>query len=142
MSTCCSGSGHDNTRHIRSECPINGNMYRQVSSDTILHHLDKPWLHPLDEQTYFFCDDPECEVVYFAENKTIIKKSQLRTRVGIKEQDDNALLCYCFDVSRLEARTADTARNFVIQQTRRSACSCLTSNPSGRCCLKDFPKGK
>jgi hypothetical protein len=115
-------------------------MYLEVSRETILHHLDKPWLHSLGEQKYFFCHDPECEVVYFTENNTVIKKSQLRTRVGIKEQDDSALICYCFDVSRLDARTTKEAKAFVIQQTKESACTCATSNPSGRCCLKDFPK--
>ncbi len=114
-------------------------MYLEVPRETILHHLDKPWLHPLKEQKYFFCHDPECDVVYFTEDHNVINKSQLRTRVGIKEQDDNALICYCFGVSKKEAREA---KAFVIQQTKTSACACTTRNPSGRCCLKDFPKFK
>ena len=114
-------------------------MYLEVSRTTILHHLDKPWLHSLKEQKYFFCHEPQCEVVYFAEDDTVIRKSQLRTRVGIKEQDDNALICYCFGVSK---KYAKEAKAFVIQQTKESACSCTTSNPSGRFCLKDFPKDK
>jgi hypothetical protein len=28
----------------------------------------------------------------------------------------------------------------VMAQTKAGLCSCDTSNPSGRCCLKDFPK--
>jgi len=141
MSDCCPTSPK-RPRPSKCECPENGNIYLEVSSKTILHHLNKPWMHSLGEQKYFFCHDPECEVVYFAEDHSVIKKSQLRTRVGIKEQDDDALTCYCFGVSNIEARTLKEAKAFVIQQTKESACSCTTSNPSGRCCLKDFPKDK
>lgn len=139
MSDCCSAN---KPKPSKCECPENGSMYLEVSKETILHHLDRPWRHKLKEQKYFFCHDPECEVVYFTEDCSVIRKSQLRTRVGIKEQDDSALTCYCFGVSNLEARTVKEAKAFVIQQTKESACSCATSNPSGRCCLKDFPKNK
>ena len=28
----------------------------------------------------------------------------------------------------------------IVEQTKNARCSCETSNPSGRCCLKVFPK--
>jgi hypothetical protein len=30
----------------------------------------------------------------------------------------------------------------VIEQTRLHNCACDVRNPSGRCCLKDFPKAE
>jgi hypothetical protein len=59
--------------------------------------------------------------------------------VGIKEAAADALLCYCYGVTRAVALSDTAARAFVVAQTRRGLCSCETSNPSGRCCLKDFP---
>lgn len=141
MSDCCTSTCKKKLKPTRSECPVNGQNYLEVPRKTILQHIDKPWLHDVKEQKYFYCHDPECEVVYFSEDNTVINKSQLRTRIGIKEPaDSDALTCYCFGVSNMEARTQPEAKAFVIQQTKESACSCTTSNPSGRCCLKDFPK--
>lgn len=94
----------------------------------------------LKEQHYYFCDDKNCDVVYYAADDTIITKSMLRDRVGIKEPDDNALICYCFGVTRAQARSNKSIKAFVIEQTKNARCTCKTSNPSGRCCLKDFPK--
>jgi hypothetical protein len=140
MPDCCSTSSQDKSGSAKYKCPVNGNAYLEVARKTVLHHIDRPWLHLLDEQKYFYCDDPACEVVYFAEDNTVINRSQVRTRIGAKEQAANALLCYCFGISNLEANTILETRAFVIEQTKRSLCSCTTSNPSGRCCLEDFPK--
>lgn len=89
---------------------------------------------------FFFCDDPSCDVVYFGDDGSTILKQQLRTGVGVKEAGDNALLCYCFGVSRRDFQLDPSTRDFVVVQTKTGLCSCDTRNPSGRCCLKDFPK--
>lgn len=140
MSDCCSAPGPSPQSSSRHRCPHNGQAYAQVAASTLLHHLQQPWLQSLKDQRYYFCDDPDCEVVYFGEDDSVINKSQLRTRVGIKENDPDALICYCFGISRQQAETCPEAKAFVIEQTRQSVCACETRNPSGRCCLKDFPK--
>jgi len=48
-------------------------------------------------------------------------------------------VCYCFGVSRSDFRNDPATKDYVIAQTKAGLCSCDTSNPSGRCCLKDFP---
>jgi len=50
------------------------------------------------------------------------------------------MLCYCFGVSSADFERNPATRDFVMAQTKANLCSCETSNPSGRCCLKDFPK--
>jgi len=30
-------------------------------------------------------------------------------------------------------------KDFVVEQTKADVCACDIRNPSGRCCLKDFP---
>ena len=139
MADCCASSDITSAPRGKHRCQINGQMYSEVSARTIAHHVKQSWLMNRKRQRYFFCDDPDCEVVYFGEDGSTILKSQLRTAVGVKESSDNALLCYCFGIAKADA-TNPATREYVLQQTKLGLCSCESSNPSGRCCLKDFPK--
>ncbi|OYY62483.1 MAG: hypothetical protein B7Y50_00440 [Hydrogenophilales bacterium 28-61-11] len=114
--------------------------YSTVSARTIVHHIQHSWQWDGKDQRYFFCEDPACDVVYFGEDDSVILKSQLRTAVGAKEASDHAMLCYCFGVTKADVRNDSGIRAFVLRQTRLGLCSCDTRNPSGRCCLKDFPQ--
>lgn len=140
MSDCCntdSSTGYPK----KAVCPVNGQAYQHVERKTLLHHLQKPWLIDLPEQGYYFCDSPDCDVVYFGQDKTTFTQAELRTAVGQKSLNDNRTLCYCFDVNLDDVtKRLGAARNFVISQTRDGSCDCEIRNPSGRCCLKDFPK--
>lgn len=119
------------------KCPVNGKVYKSVSPTTILHHINKPWNWQYKQQGYYFCDDPNCDVVYFAEDDTFFNKSSLRTEVGAKENKADSLICYCFGVSKAAALSPHI-KEFVIKNTKNKACACSIRNPSGRCCLKDF----
>ena len=140
MSDCCPSQQKTNQDLKRHCCPENGKQYLEVPYRTVLHHVKNPWDISLKEQRYYFCDDPRCEIVYFGFDNTCITQSMLRTKVGIKAKTDDALICYCFGVTKTEARSNKEAKAFVVEQTKNAKCSCETSNPSGRCCLKDFPK--
>jgi hypothetical protein len=135
MADCCNASVHPH-KHC---CPANGLEYAEVPARTIRHHLRAGWCWDDRGRRFFFCDDPACDVVYFSDDGAVILKTQLRTAVGVKETAANALLCYCFGVTRAAALNQPEARQFVLAQTRLGQCSCKTNNPSGRCCLKDFP---
>ena len=140
MSDCCSNLGSENTHPRKLCCPSNGIEYLEVSPRTIAHHIKESWAWIPSSARYFFCDDPVCNVVYFGDDGSVIFKSQLRTQVGVKEKMDNGLLCYCYGVSKVDIFRNPSIKDFVIGQTKAGLCSCKTSNPSGRCCLKDFPK--
>lgn len=140
MSSCCSSSASDSAHPNKGRCPGNGLEYSEVSATTIAHHIKEPWAWVPSAKHYYFCDAADCDVAYFGDDNSVVLKSQLRTRVGVKERGEHDLLCYCFGVSRADFERNPTTREFVIAQTRAGACSCDTSNPSGRCCLKDFPK--
>ncbi len=144
--SCCSSTEvtiKEDTSPKRYICPKNGKEYLQVPFSTVLQHLKKPWNQDSlisNEKKHYFCSDPDCEVVYFDENNSIIKKTDLRTLVGIKEpQNDDAMACYCFDITLAEAKSDSSLKKYVINQTKNNFCSCESRNPSGRCCLKDFP---
>ena len=140
MSDCCSTSCDSDGVPKTHRCPVNGKVYKAISLKTVLHQIAEPWCWDGLQDTYFFCDDPDCEVVYFAQDDSVIKKSDLRMPEGAKEGSKGALLCYCFGVSFHDAVENPEIRQFVIEQTKKGICACEIRNPSGKCCLKDFPK--
>jgi len=139
MSQSCTSENTATMYPKRYACPINGKTYSGVSSTTILHHVNEPWQWAGKQQGYYFCTDPDCNVVYYGQDGSLILKSELRTTVGVKEKSDESLVCYCFGVTKSKANN-EKVKNFVIIRTKEKACACSTHNPSGKCCLKDFPK--
>lgn len=137
MTNCCSSPDDSQPQPKKYRCPVNGKLYKSVLSTTILHHINEPWKWQNKSQGYYFCDDPNCEVVYFGEDDSTISKSSLRTEVGIKETNPKSLVCYCFGVSKAESSSQEI-KEFVIKNTKNKTCACTSRNPSGRCCLKDF----
>lgn len=135
-SNCCS-----TTPPKQGVCPVNGKSYHQVAMTTVMHHVSKPWQRQLVEQTYYYCDDPGCQVVYFGEDETLLTVADVRSIVGHKSTQSDRPVCYCFDVTQqdLEMHT-ESCRHFVINKTREATCHCEILNPAGRCCLRDFPK--
>jgi len=138
MSQCCNKS-ESNRYPKKYRCPVNGREYAAVGLSTILHHIQNPWHTALAEQGYYYCTDPNCKVVYFGQDDTVILKSQMRSKVFQKEQEPDRLVCYCFGVTLQQTRVQEI-RNFVVQKTKASQCACEIANPSGHCCLKDFLK--
>lgn len=108
---------------------------------TMAHHLKQPWARKAPDCRHFFCAAAGCDVVYFAENGKVFRVSDVRTAVGTKDASDTACICYCFGVSRADAWRDSGARDYVLAQTENRVCACDKMNPSGRCCLKDFPRG-
>lgn len=140
VSRCCSSPVPDGKGPRKHHCPANGREYSEVSLRTVAHHIARPWDWTPTAKGYYFCDDPECDVAYFGDDGSVVLKSQLRTRVGAKQRGGDGLLCYCFGVSRADFERDPGTKDFVTAQTKAGLCSCETSNPSGRCCLKDFPR--
>ncbi|MCG6938611.1 MAG: hypothetical protein LJE83_10655 [Gammaproteobacteria bacterium] len=140
MSYCCSTSCDTDINPKRHRCPVNGQEYKEVSAKTVLHHIKEPWAWEDKHQAYYFCDDPDCDVVYFGQDNSTIKTIALRTTVGIKEKNQNSTLCYCFGVSLASAKDNSKIMHFVTEKTKSGVCACETRNPSGKCCLQDFPK--
>ena len=139
MNSCRSSSGCDRNGPRKHHCPANDLEYSEVSVRTIVHHIAESWAWTPTAKQYYFCGDPECDVAYFWDDDSVVLKSQLRTRIGVKERSGDDLLCYCFGVSRADFERNPGTKDFVTAQTKAGMCYCETSNPSGRCCLKNFP---
>ncbi len=141
MSDCCEPFKNQAISSSRKlACPASGQLCTLVSSKTISHHLKQSWNWRSKDQAYYFCTDSECDIVYFGEDKSVIERSLLRTVVGIKSEFEEDLICYCYGVSLLDMKKDPSIRSFITKKTKNSECACDTRNPSGRCCLKDFPK--
>lgn len=146
MSDCCGNTCSNNSANEQNSlprkfaCPVNAQQYIEVEKKTILQHIKSPWENNLQEEKYYFCDDPNCDVVYFGLKGSVINKTELRTLIGKKEESEDALVCYCFGVSKALAAQNAKIKTYVTQQTKEKNCACDVRNPSGRCCLKDFPK--
>jgi len=143
MMTNCDLINNNKTTTLRkAACPINGLSYSRVKIKTILHQVKKPWQLNLLNQHYFFCDDPGCDVVYFGEDKSTLVRNDLRFSVGQKLQSQEKTICYCFDVQASDLdddKVQKKAKAFIIEQTKNALCDCEIRNPSGKCCLKNFP---
>ncbi len=130
MSDCCPTSNTETNSETNSKnkhpkkhtCPVNGKQYSEVSSTTILHHLNAPWNWAAKPQGYYFCTDPDCDVVYFGEDDSLILKSELRTKVGLKEKNGDALVCYCFGVSKTDAANERNQRLCDQEHQRKNMC--------------------
>jgi len=141
MDACCSPLGcHSSSHSKKHRCPANGQEYSEVSVRTIAHHIKTSWAWTPTASCYFFCEAPDCDIVYLGDDGSTIVTSQLRTRIGVKENNEDSQLCYCFGVCNSDFQHNPNIKDFVIKQTKAGLCSCETSNPSGRCCLKDFPR--
>lgn len=137
MTDCCSPSDKPQGPNKKHKCPESGKLYSSVPASTIFHHISEPWKWSSKDQNYYFCDDPKCDVVYFGEDNSVIYKSSLRTKVGVKEDNPDVLICYCFGISKADS-SSKRIKDFVVKNTKEKICACTTRNPSGRCCLKDF----
>ncbi len=142
MSHCCSSSRPDAGQPSKRHCPACSTECVEVSSRTIAHHIRFSWRWAPSAEGYYFCDNPDCDTAYFGDDGSVISKTALRVPSAVKDKKGEALLCHCFGVSRADFEREPSVRDFVVEQTKAGSCSCETSNPSGRCCLKDFPKSK
>jgi len=140
MSSCRPSSSRDSTDPKKLRCPANGNEYSEVSARTIAHHIHDAWCWQPTTNRYYFCDDPACDVVYFCDDGSTILKSQLRTRIGVKESSNDNLLCHCFGVTRGDFLADPTTKDFVIAQTKGRIVFMRHQQPIGTLLLKGLPQ--
>jgi hypothetical protein len=85
MADCRSSSEGSAAHADKHRCPVNGLEYSDVPARTIAQHIKQSWNWSGNGRRYYFCNDPDCDVVYFADDDSVILKSQLRIRVGVKD---------------------------------------------------------
>lgn len=138
VSDCCNTSSNKTSFAKKRICPSCSNTGGTVSPKTIQHHINQPWDWDEKPMGYYFCKTQTCETVYFGEDDSVISQSQVRTKIGLKQTTDDAIICYCYGVTKRHTKENTSAKTFVTEQTKAHHCACSERNPSGRCCLKDF----
>lgn len=141
MQECCDYP----PKRAAAVCPKNGKVCKPVPRVTVEALIRPEHAHSLASLPYFFCDSPDCDVVYVpASGERPITTKQLSVRVGIKEKDDPIPLCYCFDFDRkaiwddLRAKGTTDIPKIITQRIKAGECRCQVTNPRGNCCLGDI----
>lgn len=150
MTDCCSTSESAAPESGKTSgklpCVTCGAVARPVARQALLHQLKHSRLMAIPDVPFHFCAGPECDTVYFGKNEAVYRRDDLRQEVGQKSTDPDRVLCYCFDVTEsdvreeLEKSGQSQSKAFVMEQVKLKQCACEVRNPSGQCCLKDFPK--
>jgi hypothetical protein len=128
-------------------CRKCGHRGQRVSRQTIENMLTPESLSRLETGNYFFDASPDCDVVYFSnERDSYFTKHDIKVRVGIKETQDPIPLCYCFGHTaesvhaEVESIGTSTVVERITQQVSAGNCACEVKNPSGRCCIGEVNK--
>ncbi|MFN3805070.1 MAG: cation transporter [Pyrobaculum sp.] len=126
-------------------CPANGVEGFLVLKTTVVNHVYEELWPRLTRQKYWFCPDPNCDVVYYGEG-IVITKNLVKTRVFHKESSPERPLCYCAGVTEAEAkRHLATCCKTVEDLKKHTGLGtgkwCPITNPSGRCCLDYMAEG-
>lgn len=128
---------------MRALCPTAKTPGGRVPALTVRSLVREDRIQDVEGRDWFFCEAPECDVVYFVADGTTLDRSDVDVRVGIKEEDPPHTVCYCFghtvesiqDEIRRTGRS--TAFDSITEKVRAGECSCEVLNPKGTCCLGD-----
>jgi len=141
MTNCCSDKPMPSLAPGGIACAHCGGIGRQVSTLTLKHMVKPQFLAMVTKPGFRFCASPDCDVVYFHPDGQQLCKTDLRVRVGLKEAEEPAPLCYCFGFTRAmifqELCTDGHSRipNVIAAELKAGNCDCEVRNPQGSCCL-------
>lgn len=142
MAECCAVKQEPSSPPAVLGCPVSGTRSKQVDLLTVkslVRHLP----FGLGVVQYYFCEAPDCDVVYFpfGPQAPIFRRGDLLVRVGVKETSDPVPVCYCFGVTRKDIRDEiertgrSTVGDRIKAEVKAGHCACEVKNPSGKCCL-------
>ena len=123
---------------VSSRCPVSDEQGKPVEWLTVNALSARP---VPTRQAFRLCRNPNCEVVYYGEEGTILKISDLRVQPDFKTQSKEGILCYCFQLRRcdVQAELQRFGRTNIIEritsEVKAGNCACEVRNPSGKCCL-------
>lgn len=117
-------------------CPGCGTRLRPVSAAHVMHQIRGPGDRGV-EGNFGFCPSPGCAVVYLGDAGLRFEAGDLRHPPAYKTPDPSNLLCFCFDVTGVDALSpaGDTAVAFISDRVRAGDCACDVLNPAAGCCL-------
>lgn len=120
-----------------TRCGRNGSRVKPITLQSL---LTPDTVKRISDTPYRFCDNADCDIVYFGENGDTFSKGDLTVRVGVKETDAPRPVCYCFNhtIEEIDEQVQRTGKSTVpddIKDRMKTACWCETKSPRGGCCL-------
>jgi hypothetical protein len=118
-------------------------MGKPVDALTVKALLTETALRRYEPGEYRFCDDPSCDIVYFAEAGPTFGVREVRVPIWQKEPVGTRTICYCFGENEadLRAEIDRGGQSLAVERVRghiaASRCACEVRNPKGGCCLGD-----
>lgn len=123
-------------------CPVSGTKGKRVKTETLRSVIKPEHQGRIMAGAYQYCDSPECDVVYFAEDRThVFTKAALTVRVGVKETQAPRPICYCFNhtieeiLDQIQRTGRTTVPDDIASRLNTVGCDCVHTNPQGSCCL-------
>jgi len=142
LAECCAVKDSQAKAPAVLACPVSGARSKQVDTLTV-KSLVRHLRFDVPTTQYYFCEDPECDVVYFPwpGDAPTFRRGDLLVRVGGKEKSDDVPVCYCFGVTpkHIEEELRQSGKSSFAQRIKAEVqaghCACEVKNPSGKCCL-------
>lgn len=128
---------------MNAPCPAAGELGKPVAPVTVRSLVRPEYSASVEGREWFFCGQPECDIVYFTHDGRTLEKGALKVRVGLKEKDAPRPVCYCFGhtVESIREEIGRTGRSTAAASIREKIeageCRCEVLNPRGTCCLGD-----
>lgn len=125
-----------------ASCMICKNEGLEVERITVANHArEECW--PLDDDKWFHCPSPDCEVIYFNSSGRVLKKKDVKTRVTFKEKTSPRPLCYCKQVIEEDVIKAIEGGARTLEEVKKvtgigGGGQCKITNPAGRCCSRNY----
>lgn len=142
MSDCFSGKPELASTNS-AVCPVSGTKGVTVELQTVKAVLTTAALRRVTPPAHRFCADPECDIVYFADDGATYSKRDISVPVWQKEPAGARIVCYCFGENEADIRAEiaiggkSDALERVKAHIKAGRCACEVRNPRGTCCLGD-----
>ena len=127
-----------------AECPHSGTASGKIQRLTVEHMVKAELIGSISDSQYYYCDAPDCTVVYFTQNGSgTFTKGDLQVEVFNKDIGEDVNVCYCFDWTRkrltdqIKSTGSSTALEEIREKVNADNCVCEIKNPKGICCLGD-----
>lgn len=138
MDDCCQVSEQKNDQAVCPRCQQRGKSVPIITLKSLLVPAALQTLNPTN--SYSFCPNPECEVIYFA-GERVFQKDAVKVPVFQKDDGSEVPVCYCFGWTRQRLvqaiRHEEKPVQRIREQVKENRCGCEVNNPQGSCCLRN-----
>jgi len=123
-------------------CPTCGQPTLKVKEEAVKNQLANAQILSSKKTKWQVCISESCDTAYIQNDKQI-KKNELKSPVFFKDKTEEALVCFCYKISRDEIKLAigngckSVSEVYKYLKKSKSG-SCSNNNPLGKSCSSVF----